>query len=349
MDIMAEQSSVHQMQCLEVWGGNGSSDSGVAMPGVDMWVFSRPYGGAAGGGDLHYVSSCGTGRISRVLVADVAGHGAKVSDLALQLRDLMRKYVNYVDQSRLVAKMNAAFAEAASASEKHAGRFATAIVATFWAPTGTILMCNAGHPRPLGWSAKRKTWRILKALSGHDAATVGNQTTDPPNVDSANFPLGIMDDANFEQFSLKASTSDLMIVYTDSLVESRRPDGSMIGEDGLLAIMASLDATRPDSIARELFAKVCAASAEPPDDDVTILVLRPNGLATAAPFGERVKAAGRFVKILCGMRTEISPHSDHDLAHNALIPWPEWDRSNLLGPVVPWFNRLVGRDTRQEI
>src|SRR6478609_2236552 len=86
------------MQCMEVWGGNQLADSGVVMAGLDAWVYSKPFGGAEGGGDVYYVSSCATGRITRLLVADVSGHGASVGGLAVQLRTLMRKHVNQIDQ-----------------------------------------------------------------------------------------------------------------------------------------------------------------------------------------------------------------------------------------------------------
>ncbi|MFT3684990.1 MAG: SpoIIE family protein phosphatase [Phycisphaerales bacterium] len=135
------------MQCMEVWGGYGVSDNGVIMPGLDVWVFSRPYQQSEFGGDVHYVSSCGTGRISRLLVADVSGHGESVAAIAKDLRDLMRRYVNYVDQRAFVEQLNGSFLGLAKN-----GLFATAAVATFFAPTQTLTLTNAGHPRPLLYS-----------------------------------------------------------------------------------------------------------------------------------------------------------------------------------------------------
>src|SRR5438128_12124750 len=122
--------SPHEMTCMEVWGGNQTADSGVVMAGLDAWVYSRPYGQANAGGDVHYVSSCATGRIARLLVADVSGHGAEVAEVGAALRRLMRRYMNYVDQSRLVEGLNLEFARQAEM-----GRFATAVVATYWVPT----------------------------------------------------------------------------------------------------------------------------------------------------------------------------------------------------------------------
>ena len=97
------------MQCMEVWGGNQPVDSGVVMAGLDAWVYCRPFGGkpdlpAESGGDVYFVSSCATGRITRLLVADVSGHGAVVSEVAGSLRRLMRKYVNYLDPTKFVGE-----------------------------------------------------------------------------------------------------------------------------------------------------------------------------------------------------------------------------------------------------
>src|SRR5437763_9069649 len=98
-------SSTH-LQCMEVWGGNRSADAGVVMAGLDAWVYCRPFkDSGTGGGDVYYVSSCATGRITRLLVADVSGHGEKVSTVADQLRLLMRRYVNHIDQGQFVRSM----------------------------------------------------------------------------------------------------------------------------------------------------------------------------------------------------------------------------------------------------
>src|SRR5690606_40547076 len=41
---------------------------------LDAWIYSKPHGGKQGG-DVHYVSSCAAGMLTRLLVADVRGHG----------------------------------------------------------------------------------------------------------------------------------------------------------------------------------------------------------------------------------------------------------------------------------
>ena len=71
---MADSPKQH-MQCMEVWGGSQVTSSGVELAGLDVWVYSKPFGEAQRGGDVYYVSSCASGRISRLLLADVSGHG----------------------------------------------------------------------------------------------------------------------------------------------------------------------------------------------------------------------------------------------------------------------------------
>ena len=79
------QDATRVMQCMEVWGGNAQTESSVSMSGLDAWVYCQPYGSADAGGDVYYVSSCATGRITRLLVADVSGHGAAVHETAIVL------------------------------------------------------------------------------------------------------------------------------------------------------------------------------------------------------------------------------------------------------------------------
>ena len=61
--------------CNEVWGGNQAFHGPIELPGLRGALFSQPCGGGRGG-DVHYLSVCGSGLISRACLADVTGHGA---------------------------------------------------------------------------------------------------------------------------------------------------------------------------------------------------------------------------------------------------------------------------------
>lgn len=249
------------MRCHEVWGGYHEVNNGVVMAGLDAWLYSRPFGGQGGGGDIHYVSSCAAGLLTRVLVADVSGHGQIVSQTADKLRNLMRRYVNYIDQSRLVSELNVEFGNLSET-----GRFATAVVGTYVAPTSEFTLCNAGHPRPLWYQRKTGRWTLISAPT--DAGE-----------HQADMPLGIAEPTCYNQFKVKLATGDILVLYTDSLIESAGPDGQMLGEDGLLNLAQSLDPSDPSELLTQLIGAVSRrAGGEITGDDVTVLVLRPNGL-----------------------------------------------------------------------
>src|SRR6201986_2036753 len=91
----AVQSTESQtLRCMEIWGGSNAVENAVTMPGLDAWVTSRPHEGAEAGGDVHYVSLCGGGIITRMIVADVSGHGEAVAEFSDALRTLMGRKIN---------------------------------------------------------------------------------------------------------------------------------------------------------------------------------------------------------------------------------------------------------------
>ena len=139
----------HTMHCMEIWGGNKAVLEAIATPGLDIWVYSEPYQAAVHGGDVHYVTLCGGGIITRLIVADVSGHGEAVAKFSDALRTLMRRNINSKSQKRLVKALNRQFTELAQLR-----RFATAVIATYLATTDRLAICNAAHPRPIWYRGR---------------------------------------------------------------------------------------------------------------------------------------------------------------------------------------------------
>jgi hypothetical protein len=312
------------MQCMEVWGGNQVVDKSVSMAGLDAWVYCRPYGQSEDGGDVYYVSSCATGRITRLLVADVSGHGAAVCDVAGQLRGLMRRFVNYLDQTRFVASMNAQFA-----ANTAAGCFATAVVTTFFGPTNHLSLCNAGHPPPLLYRAAARDWSYLQ----HAAAAEVLEPAQGVDADEAptNIPLGIDDLIRYDQFDVHLKIGDLVLCYTDSLVESKGADGDLLGQEGLLKLVRTLDPSDPATLIPRLLAAVAEqAEGNLHSDDVTVLLFQPNGSAPSAPLREKVLAPLRILRAAFG---SLRPGAE-------ATPWPDINLANVGGAMFSPFNRL---------
>jgi sigma-B regulation protein RsbU (phosphoserine phosphatase) len=270
------------MTCMEVWGGNQHSDSGIVMPGLDAWIYAEPWQSADAGGDVHYVSSCASGQVVRMLVADVAGHGLSVAKTAADLRGLMRRYVNDHDQLRFVRSLNREFTKASAD-----GIFATAVAMTFDSPTNNLLLCNAGHPPPLWYQSAKKQWTYLVASE-----------TGPANV-----PWGIEESVDYEQFAVRLEVDDLVLCYTDSLIEARGADGELIGATGLLELIRNLENPAPATLLPRIIQGLDQrGEGAVKRDDVTCLLFRPNGLRPKIPYFDKLLAVPRVLGVWCGVQ-----------------------------------------------
>ena len=276
------------LQCMEIWGGNRFVESAVELPGLDAWVYSRPHGTDAGGGDVHYVSSCAAGMIARLLVADVAGHGERVAETARRLRKLMQRHIVDHDQLRLMRSLNREFA-AVSVS----GRFATAVAFTFDATRGHLIASNAGHPPPLWYRAAAGEWTYLESGEAAAAASGADAAIDAP--------FGIDESVEYGRYELELGAGDVVIAYTDSLPEAPTADGRMLGKDGLLDAARSLGfVTGAAKLGPALLAAITARTGRPFTDDVTLLAFSPNGRRKHIPVYDRVVAPLRYLRAVAG-------------------------------------------------
>lgn len=274
----------HVMQCSEVWGGIDPVDRAVTMQGLDAFVLSRPFAGDEAGGDIHYLSSCATGRITRALIADVSGHGAAVATTAANLRALMRRFVNYIDQTRLTAALNAEFA--ASAAD---GRFATAVVVTYWTPTDDIELTIAGHPPPLLYRASDAEWGRLAP----------GPAADPDQGLPRNLPLGVLDATAYSRSRARLARGDLLLLYTDGAPEAQSPDGRQLGEAGLLRLLRDLGPPTAETLLGDLAAAIDRfAGGAGHGDDMTLLLLRPNALKPRGSLSFGLRTGVRLAREL---------------------------------------------------
>jgi len=276
-------SDVKHMQCMEVWGGNRPVDSGVIMPGVDAWVFSQPCENQAAGGDVHYLSTCCGGKVVRMVVADIAGHGAGVAETGANLRLLVRRFINHQNQLNVVQSLNREFAAASSS-----GVFATAVVMTFVSSGNQLVVSNAGHPPPLWFQSKRRRWTLLQPQTAKDAGGV---------------PWGIQDESTYQQFKSPLSVGDIVLCYTDSQAEAKGADGELLGTEGLLRIARSVGNVNPSQLIPRLLSEIAKYDpAYASRDDVTCLAFRPNGLRPVVPVRDLLLAPIRWAMAGAGLK-----------------------------------------------
>lgn len=263
--MVGSASTSNDLHCMEVWGGNGSAENFFARPGLDVWVWSKGEEVChAGGNDIHLLSSCASGRITRALIADICGPGTVLTELGLEFRNLLMRNVNAIKQSRVVREMGTRLCEF---SEK--GGFASVLVSTYFAPTRSLSICNAGHPPPLLFRAAENEWSMLKQAPGKGGA-------------ADNLPLGVMGEDEFQEFSTNLSDGDMVVCYSNNLTECRDSTGRTIGVVGLLERLKEITSENPGETVRKLTSAVREEHADNlAEHDTTVLLCR----ATATRVG----------------------------------------------------------------
>lgn len=269
---------------------------------------------------MHYISSCGTGRIARLMLADVSGHGGDAAGVASKLRRVMQRYMNHIEPQALAKRLNRDIGDAVGDT----GRFATALVLTFFSPDGGLSLCNAGHPPPM----------LYRRASGRWSPIVQPDTQER----IANLPLGVLDSVGYEGRELTLEPGDVVLAYTDCLIEASRcdeagrPDGPMLDISGLRDTLNALPiASDPqagprvvvdallDRLSREKYVL---------DDDLTVVALMCTERSAGRGTASRMMGVVRALRMMAGAIVGRSP-----------APWPEFSMANLIGGLWPGYRR----------
>ena len=192
---------------------------------VDVLVLppaATPFGEAASGGDVHYLSVCSKGQVSRIALADSGGHGESASAVADRLRQVLRGHTANWDQSALMRELNEAFQLGAEGVE-----FATAVVLGFYYATGELIFSNAGHPPVLWYHAASGVWEWLEERT-------------PYAKDVDGLPLGVISGTAYAQTAVELTPGDLLLLYTDGITESLNASGEELGLEGLAELVRGL-------------------------------------------------------------------------------------------------------------
>lgn len=247
---------MQRLACLEIRGGNERASYSIDLPGMAAWVSCRPLTPATRGGDLHYLSVCSQGFVSRITLADVAGHGELVSAVAERLRDVLRKHSDAWDQSDVVRDFNESFLAGAEGLQ-----YATAVVLGYYSATGELLFTNAGHLPPLWYHAAEGTWTLMLESSPYSKAV-------------ADLPLGLIPGTPYSQTAVQIEAGDLIVLYTDGVTDSTNHSGAHLDQRGLLTLAERIPFSSASQTGQRFIELLDAfRGAVPPNDDETFVVL----------------------------------------------------------------------------
>lgn len=213
--------------------------------GLDIAVrYESATDGTSVGGDWYDVIAFGDGAVG-VVIGDVVGHDIAASTSMGQLRSVLRAYAcdERGTPATAVARVDRLFDVLGLA-------YATCILGEIAVGATTFRWSSAGHPPPM--LQRDGTTSFL-----HDGGGV---------------ILGVTNGAGAREASIDLQPGDVIVLYTDGLIERR--DASL--SDGLArlaAAMSSMAAVTADEICDGLLAAMLTGTAAR-DDDVAILVAR---------------------------------------------------------------------------
>jgi len=205
-------------------------------------------------GDFFSVTKLADGRAG-VFICDVTGHGVRSALVTAMLRALVDDLApGFADPGQFLAEMNRRLA----GLFKHAAGslFATAFYLIADPATGQMYYANAGHPRPLH----------LEPGTGQVATLELSPRSGPA--------LGLFGEANYLTGQCTLNPADIVLLFTDGLVEVEGAGDEDYGQDRLLAATRARIKLPPEKMLDELIAEVRAFSGGAEfSDDVCLLAM----------------------------------------------------------------------------
>ena len=131
-------------------------------------------------------------------------------------------------------------------------RFATLFYGVFDGATRRLQYVNAGHNPPM---VIREDNSILWLRAG-------------------GLPVGMFPNSSYEQGLVQLKPGDLVMGYTDGVIEAENPAGNEWGVAGLRKAVAERDAQRTDDIVQAIFTAMDDFSRGHQTDDATVVVVR---------------------------------------------------------------------------
>jgi len=135
------------------------------------------------------------------------------------------------------------------------GMFVALLYAVLDAQNRVIRMCSAGQTQPVLYSARNETSALLE--------TQGDT-----------FPLGIIEDVDYQETQIQLALGDRVVFYTDGIVEAMNAHGEMFGFDRLLEIVQGSKTMAAESLLNTIIDSVnLFAGSVAQHDDITVIVV----------------------------------------------------------------------------
>ena len=220
-------------------------DRSPEFPGWRLWLFTRPANNV--GGDLVDFAGLEEGKAALTL-GDVAGKGLKAALLTAKLQATLRAFIPESGSLvELFGRVNTVFRRDALPQV-----FASVVSAVIEPSSGTIRIVNAGHPPPL-----------VVRQSGVE------------EIDRGGPALGLIDAAEFKEQVVDLLSGEILLIYSDGLIETRNAEGAFFGEERLRSLRTGSCASGAADLGERLV-EACDRfqGYAPAHDDLSLVVMQ---------------------------------------------------------------------------
>ncbi|HEV8062867.1 MAG TPA: SpoIIE family protein phosphatase [Gemmataceae bacterium] len=220
------------------------------LPSAAFDISGASYPAEATGGDYFDYIPMRDGGLG-VVIGDVSGHGFGPALLMAELRAYLRALLlTREDVGEIVALLNRALAEDAPE-----GHFATLLLARLEPSARSVVYANAGHTPGYVLSPSGEVKSILYATG---------------------MPLAVLSDGDFPAVAIPPlEPGELLLLFTDGIVEAHDPDGKLFGMDRLLDVVRTNQGRTARVIVDTMYGAVRAyCGAQTQLDDMTMIIIK---------------------------------------------------------------------------
>jgi phosphoserine phosphatase RsbU/P len=203
------------------------------------------------GGDVYDFLDYGPGRTA-LAVGDVSGKAAPAALYAALVSGILRSLApQHLSPAAMLTALNDQLQE-----RKLDSQYVTMLMAVWDDSNQTLQIANAGSVQPLFVSSTPK---------GPDVKT----------IQAEGFPLGLFPNAEYEEFTLSTRPGDLVVFFSDGIVDAVNDAGEMFGDERLNAVLKSqTHSTAATTVDAILKAVTDFQAGTDHFDDETVVVLR---------------------------------------------------------------------------
>jgi phosphoserine phosphatase RsbU/P len=209
------------------------------------------------GGDFYDVLKIDDRRVA-FIIGDVSGHSIPAALFMTQCMALLRTFLTMeLSLTKVVEKTNKILIEIAKPD-----MFASVFVAIYDSHYNHLSYVNAGHNPPI-------LVRTPSNIPQSDAHSLMMLTAD-------GMALNCLPNMIVEEKKLQLYNEDLLLLYTDGIIETQNGDGNEYGESKLKGLLIELRDQPASDIAKELFERIMKYGKYSPvdQDDMAALVLK---------------------------------------------------------------------------